>query len=64
MAVPYVPGRCSGQGNNAGHEFEMKKTTNPQLLWACYNCHSGPHQWIFECKYCQIKVCRECTQTI
>lgn len=49
-----IPGYCH-------HSFTMIKSPNTLLLWRCGICQSGPHWFIFECKYCKLKTCRECT---
>ncbi|KAL2024592.1 hypothetical protein VTK56DRAFT_7635 [Thermocarpiscus australiensis] len=45
------------------HSFVMLKSDNTLLQWTCHLCHSGPHWWIFECRYCQLHTCRACMQT-
>ncbi|KAF8473166.1 hypothetical protein BDZ91DRAFT_651415 [Kalaharituber pfeilii] len=49
-----IPGYCH-------HSFKIIKSETTLLLWNCGMCHSGPHWFIFECKYCQLKTCRPCT---
>ena len=34
------------------------------IQWVCSMCHSGPHWYIFECKYCKLKTCRPCTNKV
>jgi len=45
------------------HSFKMIKSESTLMQWHCNLCHSGPHWWIFECKYCKIHTCRVCTQS-
>ncbi len=40
------------------HSFTMIKSDTTLMLWTCGMCHSGPHWFIFECKYCKLKTCR------
>ncbi|KAK0714572.1 hypothetical protein B0T25DRAFT_541882 [Lasiosphaeria hispida] len=49
--------------NNCAHVFKMIKSDNTLIQWHCNLCHSGPHWWIFECRYCKIHTCRACTQS-
>ncbi|KAK4189305.1 hypothetical protein QBC35DRAFT_149848 [Podospora australis] len=42
------------------HHFQMIKSDNTLIEWTCHLCHSGPHWWIFECRYCKIHTCRAC----
>jgi hypothetical protein len=45
------------------HIFKMIKSDSTLIQWHCNLCHSGPHWWIFECRYCKIHTCRSCTQS-
>ncbi|KAF5523166.1 hypothetical protein CGCA056_v005243 [Colletotrichum aenigma] len=40
------------------HSFKMIKSDSTLIQWTCNLCHSGPHWWIFECRYCKIHTCR------
>lgn len=51
MAV--APDQCA-------HTFQMIKSESTMIQWLCASCHSGPHWWIFECRYCRIHLCRGC----
>lgn len=51
MAVP----------NYCHHSFNLLKSESTLIQWVCSMCHSGPHWYIFECKYCKLKTCRPCT---
>ncbi|KAK4225086.1 hypothetical protein QBC38DRAFT_369520 [Podospora fimiseda] len=42
------------------HSFKMLKSDTVLIEWTCHLCHSGPHWWIFECRYCKIHTCRAC----
>lgn len=44
------------------HYFEILKSESSLIQWRCNVCHSGPHWFIFECKYCKIKTCCACTK--
>ncbi|KAK1755828.1 hypothetical protein QBC47DRAFT_401992 [Echria macrotheca] len=46
--------------NHCAHVFKMIKSDNTLIQWHCNLCHSGPHWWIFECRYCKIHTCRAC----
>ncbi|KAF8847961.1 hypothetical protein BDZ45DRAFT_665156 [Acephala macrosclerotiorum] len=52
-----VPGYCN-------HSFNMLKSESTLIQWACSMCHSGPHWFIFECRYCKLKTCRPCTNKV
>ncbi|KAH8674362.1 hypothetical protein BGZ60DRAFT_269652 [Tricladium varicosporioides] len=52
-----VPGYCS-------HSFNLLKSESTLIQWVCSTCHSGPHWYIFECKYCKLKSCRPCTSKV
>ncbi|KAK3324300.1 hypothetical protein B0T19DRAFT_443716 [Cercophora scortea] len=41
----------------------MLKSDSTLIQWTCNLCHSGPHWWIFECRYCKIHTCRPCVQS-
>jgi len=45
------------------HSFKIIKSETTLLLWNCGMCGSGPHWFIFECKYCKLKTCRPCAHT-
>ncbi|PMD51254.1 uncharacterized protein K444DRAFT_601540 [Hyaloscypha bicolor E] len=49
-----LPGYCN-------HSFNLLKSESTLIQWVCSMCHSGPHWYIFECKYCKLKTCRPCT---
>lgn len=49
--------------NNCAHAFRMIKSDNTLVQWMCNLCHSGPHWWIFECRYCKIHTCRACVNS-
>ncbi|KAH8653951.1 hypothetical protein BGZ60DRAFT_419039 [Tricladium varicosporioides] len=49
-----VPGHCN-------HSFNLLKSESTLIQWTCSMCYSGPHWYIFECKYCRLKACRPCT---
>ena len=49
--------------NGCAHIFKMIKSDSTLIQWHCNLCHSGPHWWIFECRYCKIHTCRSCTQS-
>ncbi|KAK4660974.1 hypothetical protein QC762_123710 [Podospora pseudocomata] len=40
------------------HVFQMIKADNTLIEWTCHLCHSGPHWWIYECRYCKIHTCQ------
>ncbi|KAF3803205.1 hypothetical protein GCG54_00013311 [Colletotrichum gloeosporioides] len=40
------------------HSFKMIKSDSTLIQWTCNLCHSGPHWWIFECRYCKIHTCQ------
>ncbi|KAK3369546.1 hypothetical protein B0T24DRAFT_361916 [Lasiosphaeria ovina] len=42
------------------HGFKMIKSDNTLMQWSCQLCHSGPHWWIFECRFCKFKTCHSC----
>jgi hypothetical protein len=52
-----LPGYCN-------HSFNLLKSESTLIQWVCSMCHSGPHWYIFECKYCKLKTCRPCTNKI
>jgi len=54
MAVP----------NYCHHSFNLLKSESTLIQWVCSMCHSGPHWYIFECKYCKLKTCRPCTNKV
>ena len=43
------------------HNFALLKSDSTLVQWACQLCYSGPHWWIFECRYCKLHTCRTCT---
>ncbi|KAI1268863.1 hypothetical protein F5Y18DRAFT_169934 [Xylariaceae sp. FL1019] len=45
---------------NCAHSFKMLKSDSTLVQWRCNTCHSGPHWWIFECRYCKLHTCRAC----
>ena len=52
-----IPGYCH-------HSFNLLKSESTLIQWVCSMCHSGPHWYIFECKYCKLKTCRPCTNKV
>lgn len=42
----------------------MLKSNNGFLAWVCSYCQSGPSCVIFQCSYCNLKLCRECSQNV
>ncbi|KAH7386462.1 hypothetical protein BKA64DRAFT_696875 [Cadophora sp. MPI-SDFR-AT-0126] len=46
------------------HSFNLLKSESTLIQWVCSMCHSGPHWYIFECKYCKLKTCRPCTNKV
>ncbi|CAH0048690.1 unnamed protein product [Clonostachys solani] len=42
--------------NACPHSFTMIKSDSTLVQWMCSFCHSGPAWFIFQCKYCNIKV--------
>ncbi len=52
-----IPGYCN-------HSFNMLKSESTLIQWVCSMCHSGPHWYIYECKYCKLKTCRPCTNKV
>lgn len=52
-----LPGYCN-------HSFNLLKSESTLIQWVCSMCHSGPHWYIFECKYCKLKTCRPCTNKV
>ena len=51
-----IPGPC--------HSFIFLKSDSTLIQWTCGLCHSGPHWYIFECKYCKLKTCRPCSSKV
>ncbi|KAI1377679.1 hypothetical protein F4677DRAFT_453883 [Hypoxylon crocopeplum] len=51
-------------GSNCAHSFKMIKSDSTLIQWTCNLCHSGPHWWIFECRYCKIHTCRACVHNV
>ncbi|KAK0701853.1 hypothetical protein B0T26DRAFT_659633 [Lasiosphaeria miniovina] len=47
---------------HCAHSFKMIKSDSTLIQWTCHICHSGPHWWIFECRYCKINTCRPCIE--
>lgn len=50
--------------SSCAHSFKMIKSDNSLIQWACNMCHSGPHWWIFECRYCKAHMCRACAHNV
>ncbi|KAH6719538.1 hypothetical protein BKA61DRAFT_421621, partial [Leptodontidium sp. MPI-SDFR-AT-0119] len=42
------------------YDFNLLKSESTLIQWVCSACHRGPHWYIFDCKYCDQKVCRPC----
>ncbi|EKD21417.1 hypothetical protein MBM_00530 [Drepanopeziza brunnea f. sp. 'multigermtubi' MB_m1] len=50
--------------NYCHHSFNLLKSESTLIQWTCAMCHTGPHWYIFECKYCRLKTCRPCTNKV
>lgn len=48
---------------HCSHNFKVIKSDTSLIQWMCNLCHSGPHWFIFECRYCKLKTCRLCAGT-
>ncbi|KAG9231290.1 hypothetical protein BJ875DRAFT_469908 [Amylocarpus encephaloides] len=46
------------------HSFNVLKSESTLIHWIGNSCRSGPHCYIFECKYCPLKVCRPCKNKV
>lgn len=46
------------------HSFRIIKSDSTLVQWVCWMCQSGPHWWVFECRYCKIHTCRACVQVV
>ncbi|KAK0734712.1 hypothetical protein B0T26DRAFT_633936 [Lasiosphaeria miniovina] len=44
------------------HSFKIIKSGTTLLQWNCWICCSGPHWWIFQCRYCGATWCRPCLE--
>ncbi|CZS92477.1 uncharacterized protein RAG0_03059 [Rhynchosporium agropyri] len=42
------------------HTLNLLKSESTLIQWTCSQCYSGPHWYIYECKYCKLKTCRPC----
>ncbi|KAK3366459.1 hypothetical protein B0H63DRAFT_405396 [Podospora didyma] len=38
--------------------FKIIKSDNTLISWNCQLYHSGPHYWIFKCRFCKFHMCR------
>ncbi|PSS02276.1 hypothetical protein BD289DRAFT_256176 [Coniella lustricola] len=45
------------------HDFQLVKTDSTLIVWYCNLCLGGPFYMIWECKYCKLHTCRNCTQS-
>src|SRR6266699_5422467 len=60
--LPYSTLGATMAVDHCANEFKMIKYDNTLIQWTCNLCNSGPHWFIFECKYCKLHTCRTCTQ--
>ncbi|KAK3337913.1 hypothetical protein B0H65DRAFT_511864 [Neurospora tetraspora] len=41
--------------NGCAHHFVLIKSESSLIQWTCQLCHSGPHYFIYECRYCKMR---------
>ncbi|KAL0471613.1 hypothetical protein QR685DRAFT_438698 [Neurospora intermedia] len=46
--------------NGCAHHFVLIKSESSLIQWTCQLCQSGPHYFIYECRYCKMRTCRPC----
>lgn len=46
--------------NQCNHVWDLIKPDTTLLQWHCGFCHDGPKAYIWQCRFCTIKVCRNC----
>ncbi|CZR65284.1 related to protein glass [Phialocephala subalpina] len=60
----HISSKMAIQPYYCNHSFVMLKSESTLIQWACSMCYSGPHWFIFECRYCKLRTCPPCTNKV